>query len=289
MATLASYQTDVLRILHDPNLNTYTTTDVQTAVNEARRQLVADTGCLRSLQSLYVAQGVELYTFGQINGYLINNGGTGYTAPTITINGGGYTTQATATATVTKGVITAVTITNVGSGYQPDQTPITVSIVDATGTGASLSFGSISVNTLDIFQINLIWTTTRLSLDWMTWSEFSTNMRVWTNWQQRPAVWAQYGEQSVYVGPQPDQSYWCEIDSVLVPVSLSSTTTIDPISIAYQDPIKFYAAYLLKMKEQSFGEADWFRQQYKTRAAEVCSQVASRRIPSMYTTYGNTW
>jgi hypothetical protein len=50
---------------------------------------------------------------------LINNPGTGYTAPTLTFsapqNAGG--TTATGTATLTGGVITAVTITNPGSGY----------------------------------------------------------------------------------------------------------------------------------------------------------------------------
>jgi len=289
MATLATYQADVLRILHDPNLNTYTAADVQSAVNEARRQLVADTGCLRSLQPLYISQGIEQYPFGQINGYFIVSGGSGYTNPTITISGGNPTTQATATASLTGGVITGITITNPGAGYQFEQSPITVSIVDGTGVGASIQFGCISVNTLDILQINLIWTTTRVTLDWRPWSEFSTEMRVWTNWQQRPAMWSQYGEQSIYIGPLPDQSYQCEVDTILVPVDLTNTTSIDPISVAYQAPIKFYAAYILKMKEQSFGEADWFKQQYQIRVSEVRSQVASRRIPSMYEVYGVQW
>lgn len=48
----------------------------------------------------------------------ISNGGTGYTtAPTVAITGTGGT-GATATATVVAGVVTAVTITNAGEGYE---------------------------------------------------------------------------------------------------------------------------------------------------------------------------
>ena len=286
MATLASYQTDVLRILHDQNLSTYTTVDVQSAVNEARRQTVADTGCLRSLQTLYIAPNVEYYAFGQINGWFITSGGSNYTNPSITISGGNNTTPATATATLTGGVITGLTITNPGAGFQPDQAAITYNITDATGSGAVLNFSCISVNTLDILQVNLVWTTTRVALDWRPWSEFSVQMRVWTNWQQRPAMWAQYGEQAIYIGPLPDQPYLCEVDTVLIPVDLVSTTTVDPISYIYQGPVKFYAAYLLKMKEQSFGEAEWFLKQYNDRVMQVQAQTAGRRVPSMYNVYG---
>lgn len=54
---------------------------------------------------------------GGISAVHVTNGGTGYTtAPTVAITGGGGT-GATATATVSAGVITGVTITNPGSGY----------------------------------------------------------------------------------------------------------------------------------------------------------------------------
>ena len=54
---------------------------------------------------------------GGISAVNVTNGGTGYTtAPTVAITGGGGT-GATATATVSAGVITGVTITNPGSGY----------------------------------------------------------------------------------------------------------------------------------------------------------------------------
>ena len=52
-----------------------------------------------------------------VSGFVIANGGSGYTSvPTVTISGGGGS-GATASATVTNGVVTAITITNAGTGY----------------------------------------------------------------------------------------------------------------------------------------------------------------------------
>ena len=66
----------------------------------------------------------------------IDAAGTGYVAPSIVFTGGGASTQATATVTVTGGKITGVTITNRGVGYT--STP-TLTLTDATGTGAKLT------------------------------------------------------------------------------------------------------------------------------------------------------
>ncbi|UKT64925.1 RagB/SusD family nutrient uptake outer membrane protein [Pedobacter mucosus] len=74
-----------------------------------------------------------------INGttvYAINvtNGGSGYTTvPTVTLNGGGFTNAATATATILNGRVNGVVVTLPGSFYR---TPPTVTISGTTGTGA---------------------------------------------------------------------------------------------------------------------------------------------------------
>jgi len=70
---------------------------------------------------------------GGVVNVTVTSGGSGYTAPVVTfVSSSGI--NATATATVTGGVITAINITSNGSGYQ--QAP-TVSITDSTGTGAA--------------------------------------------------------------------------------------------------------------------------------------------------------
>ena len=72
---------------------------------------------------------------GPIGSFIVASGGAGYTAPTVNITdiSWGSGTGATATATVTAGVITAITLTNPGLGYIAP----TVTITDSTGSGGA--------------------------------------------------------------------------------------------------------------------------------------------------------
>lgn len=78
---------------------------------------------------------------GSVASITLVNGGTGYTSPTVKVqdiyvNVSAAGTGATATATVTGGVITAITLNDGGSGYTMGSTP-TVTITDTTGSGAT--------------------------------------------------------------------------------------------------------------------------------------------------------
>jgi FtsP/CotA-like multicopper oxidase with cupredoxin domain len=69
---------------------------------------------------------------GTVTSIIIINPGVGYSsAPVVNITGGAGS-GAKATATVTGGVVTAITVTNGGFGYAPK-----VTLVDGTGTGAT--------------------------------------------------------------------------------------------------------------------------------------------------------
>ncbi len=70
---------------------------------------------------------------GPLPGITVTDGGSGYTAPTVDITGGGGT-GATATATVSDGVITDITVTNPGTGFTSAPT---ITINDPAGTGAT--------------------------------------------------------------------------------------------------------------------------------------------------------
>ena len=62
-------------------------------------------------------------TINATNGITLISGGSGYTsAPSVNISGGGYSSQATASCTITNGSVTAVTVSFVGAGYT--STPI---------------------------------------------------------------------------------------------------------------------------------------------------------------------
>ncbi|MHB8874454.1 MAG: hypothetical protein ACYC8T_12270 [Myxococcaceae bacterium] len=73
---------------------------------------------------------------GAVTDFTIDNGGSGYTAPVVTLwDVYGTGSGATATATVTGGVITGITVVDGGTGYSA---PIAV-IDDPTGTDAEVS------------------------------------------------------------------------------------------------------------------------------------------------------
>lgn len=78
--------------------------------------------------------GATATAVGAVGSISLNALGSGYTAPTVTIDPPLSGIQATATATVTSGFITGIKLTNGGSGYTAAPN---VTITDATGTGAA--------------------------------------------------------------------------------------------------------------------------------------------------------
>ena len=273
MTTLANYEVQVADLLHDPSNLVWTTTQLDRYINEARRQLAMDTGCLRQLQTAYFTQGVEAYTFGQVTGAAITAGGSGYVTPTVSFSGGGGTGVA-ATLGVASGAVTSITFTNLGSGYTSAPTA-TVNPVGG-GSGATVSVGMIQINTYDVLDVHIIYGTLRYATRWYPWSIFSRYFRGNTTVQQRPVAWATYGLQQIYMGALPDQTYQADVDTVILPTDISGST-VDPIPPVVQDPIKFYAAYLAKNNAQQYGEAGSFAAQYKKRLLEV-AQPYTRRM-----------
>lgn len=80
---------------------------------------------------------------GQIVAVVVTDGGSGYvSAPAVTISAPASGTQATATATITGGVVTAVTITNPGAGYTAGDT-ITVSFDSGAATAEAVYHGAV--------------------------------------------------------------------------------------------------------------------------------------------------
>ena len=93
-----------------------------------------------------------------------------------------------------------------------------------------------------------------------------------------------YGQGQIYIAPIPDQSYVIEIDTVVLPtaLSLSNTTQVDPIVDPYTTPVAFYAAYKAKYKEQSYGEAEIYKQEYAKHVQAALNSTYTRRIPDPY-------
>jgi hypothetical protein len=279
MATLSSYITEVQRLLHDANSVFWTTSELTDYINDARERVARDTGCLRTLQ---------------------------ITATPISSTGVAATVW-TAGATVTAGqfifnniFIYEVTVSGVlsttpppypASGYTfPPSAPFTdgTATLQYSGPAEIIPYATIATGTtLDILNVNVYWGNSRIPLRYLPWSNFNAQLRYWQNYVGRPVCFSVYGQNTIYVGPVPDQAYVVEIDSTILPTALSLNTpnVADQIQDPYTTPVAFYAAYKAKYKEQSYGEAEIYKQEYAKQVQAVLNSVYTRRIPDPYSTF----
>jgi hypothetical protein len=136
--------------------------------------------------------------------------------------------------------------------------------------------------TLDIVNINLYWGNSRIPLRYLPWTQFNAELRYWQNYVGRPIAYSMYGSQTFYVGPVPDQYYSIELDSIVQPTDLVNMSDVDTIPLPFTEPVPFYAAYTAKYKEQSYGEAEIFKNEYIKKVQNVLVTQFQRRMPDPY-------
>lgn len=66
MTVLSDYRTQCRRLLHDANANFWSDAELNDYINEARKQVVGDSKCLRSLQSFTLTIGQEVYQYSAL-------------------------------------------------------------------------------------------------------------------------------------------------------------------------------------------------------------------------------
>lgn len=136
--------------------------------------------------------------------------------------------------------------------------------------------------TLDIININLYWGNTRIPLRYLPWTQFNAELRFWQNYVGRPIAFSLYGQTKYYVSPVPDQDYVTELDTVVAPTDLVALVDVDELPEPWTSAVPYYAAYQAKFKEQSYGEAEIFRQQYLQQMQNLLSSTFTRRMPDPY-------
>src|SRR5262249_55465112 len=192
--------------------------------------------------------------------------------------------QATAVPVIAGGVITAITMTNWGSGY------VTTPAVTITpvGGGAGASATAIAMfNVYDILSIAVLFGTQRWTLAWMPWTPFQAFCRANTIQRRFPAVWSDFKEINQFaLYPIPDQTYTAEMDVLVAPDPLINPTDndiqiIDPMA----DSVQYYAAHLALAKLQNFEQADYYQTRYNARVKELQATRQDRRIMNIYRTY----
>jgi hypothetical protein len=277
--TLSGYITQVQRLLHDANFEFYKQPQLTSYINEARQRIVRDTGCLRVLQQSQVPTtpvpgGANPYfwsanTVVALNDYVVSNifiykvvtaGTLGSSAPP-------YPT---------------------GSGALPPTAAFSngTAMLQYAGNSEIINWSCLpqGTNTLDIININLYWGNSRVPQRYLPWTQFNAELRFWQNYIGRPIAFSSYGQAQSYISPVPDQVYIIELDTVVLPTDLVALADVDTINDPYTGPVQFYAAYLAKYYEQSFGEAEIYKQEYIKHTQSVLVSTYTRRMPNPYST-----
>ena len=288
MPTLSDYLTQVEYLLHDANNNFWTVDQLTGYINEARSQLVRDTGCLRTVQNTSTP-------IASSNPYLSTNTNTTPATPWVA------STAVTAGQYVFSNIYIYQYQTSGTSGTAapayPTGTnifPPTTTFPDGTATLLYVQNAEIipfqalpqGINTVDILNINLYWGNSRIPMRYLPWSDFTSQLRYWQNYIGRPICFSVYGQQQIYIAPVPDQSYYIELDTVILPQPLTTLSQVDTILDPWSTAVQYYAAYKAKFYEQSYGEAEIFQQQYNKKVLNVLNSTYTRRIPNPYSSGG---
>ena len=275
--TLQSYITETRRLLHDATAVFYTNDQITSYVNSARARIVRDTGCLRTVQ---VSQTPCTPVAGGNNPVIWAEG--------LTVSAGDYVFSNIFIYEVTVGGVLGSIVPPYPSGANvyPPSTPFTdgTATLQYAGPCEVINYASLpnGLQTLDVLNINLYWGNSRIPLRYLPWTQFNAELRYWQNYIGRPIAFSIFGQGQIYIGPVPDQVYTIDLDTVILPTDMVNLTDVDTIDEPYSSPVKFYAAYLAKYYEQSFGEAEIYLQQYKQQTQAVLVSTYTRRIPDPY-------
>lgn len=301
MATLSTYITEVRRLLHDANSNFYSDQQLTDYINSSRERTVRDTGALREIivtqtpcqvapsatinnatpayptnWAANTAYTLNSFIFSNIYIYQVTTAGTsGTTAPPYPNATQGNANNYPPTTEFFNGTC--------GLTYVGNCENISYEALSNL-MGTSPLSPSTSATVLDVLNVNLYWGNTRVPMDYLAWSDFNVRLRFWQNYIGRPLAFSIFGQKQIFIGPVPDEIYQLEIDCVILPLplTLASPSTNDTINDPYTSCVKFYAAYLAKFYEQSYGEAEIYKQEYARQVNSVLNSVYTRRIPTAY-------
>lgn len=290
MPALNDYLYQVENLLHDSNNVFWSQSQLTNYINEARERLVRDTGCLRTIQNTQTP-------IASSNPYLGTNTNT-TPASTWTAN-----TAVTAGQYVFSNIYiyqyqTSGTSGSTAPAYPTGANifPPTTPFADGTATlqyvqnAEIIPFAALpdGIQTIDILGINLYWGNSRIPMRYLPWSDFTAQLRYWQNYVGRPICFSVYGQQQFYIAPVPDQSYYIELDTVILPspLVLTAPTVTDSIIDPYSTAVQYYAAYKAKFYEQSYGEAEIFKQEYNKHVLNILNSTYTRRIPNPYSSGG---
>jgi hypothetical protein len=119
-----------------------------------------------------------------------------------------------------------------------------------------------NTNVVDVVGIYLIVGNARRLLDNMSFTRLTAYFRQWTGMTSEPIGWAKYNPTTIYLGPPPGFAYATQWDCVQVNGTDLTAAQNDPLPVPFTDAVPYYAAYLCRMNQREYDEADKAREMY---------------------------
>ena len=307
--SLDTYLQGVMQFMRDQRQDTMNPADLLDYINRARREIAMRSQSIRRLTPISAPV---------VSGSIVASGSGYTTTPTITIiapdfpggagaNPGGA--QATATAHVNGGSLTAVSITYGGDGYfQP-----TASITDSTGSGASINLNVGPINLLNenqevypfsdidlsmfpgcdsVFMIkgvSVLYANYRYSLASYSFSEYQAHIRKFPfQYKWTPTVMTQYGQGvdgSFFAFPIPNQTYQSEFDCFCIPSDLETNLDYEALPEPWCGAVSYYATHLAFLELSNMNAANYFDQKYREKMSNYSQYTRPGRSVNLYGRY----
>jgi len=141
-----------------------------------------------------------------------------------------------------------------------------------------------NTNVFDLIGVNVLYGSLRIVLGCVSFTQMNRLLRIYQPlFQSCPCAFTRYGPATVYVAPAPSIAYVLEFDcsQTVAPNVLVNPTDADPLPAPFDEPVKYYAAYLGKVNERMYEEADWFLDKYKD-AIQLLDSNKVGMVPSLY-------
>ena len=287
MTSLNDYLQDAQRLMREQRQVQINPADLIAYINRARREVAMRTQCCRVLTPIS----------GPVVSASIVTAGSGYSAtPTVTITTPDFLSgflpdpggaQATASAIVQGGSIANVVIDYGGDGYfQPEG-----SIVDASGSGATITFNVQTINQLNANQetyafanidlsrtpgaeevfavkgVSVLYNNYRYSLPMYSFSTYQSQIRQFPyQFTYVPTFFTQYGQGTsgtLMFYPIPSQSYQVEFDCFVIPSPLTTNLSVELIPMPWNDAVVFLALHYGFMSMQNYNVSKFFLDLYE--------------------------
>jgi len=285
MGALTEYLNDTAQLLLDPNFTFTTQTQMMRWINQARREAVERSGCVRRLISGQPA-------FGAVStpGFFTPGAAQPGSLPGIVIGaasggvGGGFSSG------FSSGFSTGSNSINLGvPGLNGCQTIIGVERYPFQGffnLFLKQQYADSSY-VLDAATLSVNWGgVNRPNLDWMPWDDFQAYCRAYAVLNTSyPSVWTVYNDGAfgeIFMFPIPSTQGEIELDAFVMPIDLVSDSDPEAIPSGFRRAIKYGAAKLVYLSTGRFAQADVMEDSFSS-ALGVSRVSADRgKVPSWY-------